>query len=222
MLTEYCTLFLPAKALLNVATVWLVSKPYICQCIMSLLVCCCYIVSSCPVFFLCRHIYNVLEMTCSFPASRCSILSPWPNPSIHALMSCTNRFAVFPAAQFFHGQIPVCWCFLPTDLLFFQLPSFSMIKSQYVGEFSQLISSFTAAQFFRCLWQTLNLKLNAEDEKAIINRYDIRRDGTINYRMFCDDINLNFNPTDLKKDPVEQRVEPPELWVVLLSFCFVY
>lgn len=89
---------------------------------------------------------------------------------------------------------------------------FAWPDNEYVDYLQQpILLFFPAAQFFRCLWQTLNLKLNAEDEQAIINRYDIRRDGTINYRMFCDDINLNFNPKDLNKDPVEQKVDPPEL-----------
>ena len=115
----------------------------------------------------------------------------WPNTKM--LIICNNLFSLFsPAAQF---------------LFVFAWPGMNML----IICNNLFCSFFPAAQFFRCLWQTLNLKLNAEDEQAIINRYDIRRDGTINYRMFCDDINLNFNPKDLNKDPVEQKVDPPEL-----------
>ena len=103
----------------------------------------------------------------------------------------------------------------PSQLFRCQIPTWFVRVSWFVV--------FPAAQFFRCLWQTLNLKLSAEDEQAMINKYDMRRDGTINYRLFCEEINLSFNPSDLKKDPVEQKVEPAELWVCwLLLFCILY
>ncbi|KAL8564995.1 hypothetical protein ACOMHN_003371 [Nucella lapillus] len=84
--------------------------------------------------------------------------------------------------------------------------------TEFFQDYDKLRSGFvTAAQFFRCLWQTLNLKLGPEAEQDMINRYDVHRDGTINYRLFCEDINLNFNPSDLKRDPSSQKVQPAEL-----------
>ncbi|XP_076448305.1 uncharacterized protein LOC143285015 [Babylonia areolata] len=83
--------------------------------------------------------------------------------------------------------------------------------TEFFQDYDKLRSGFvTAAQFFRCLWQTLNLKLSPADEQALTDRYDVRRDGSINYRLFCEDINLNFNPSDLKRDPAAQKVEPRE------------
>ncbi|KAK7111168.1 uncharacterized protein [Littorina saxatilis] len=83
--------------------------------------------------------------------------------------------------------------------------------TEFFHDYDKLRSGFvTAAQFFRCLWQTLNLQLSPEDEQAMTNRYDVRRDGTINYRMFCDDVNLQFNPAEVRLDPEVQKVEAPE------------
>lgn len=57
----------------------------------------------------------------------------------------------------------------------------------------------------------MNLKLSPEEEKDIIERYDLKKDGHINYRLFCEDIDLRFNPKDVHDDPASQKVEAPEL-----------
>ncbi|KAK7507459.1 hypothetical protein BaRGS_00001394 [Batillaria attramentaria] len=81
--------------------------------------------------------------------------------------------------------------------------------TQFFQDYDKLRSGYvTIPQFFRCLWQTLNLKLSAEEEQQLIARYG--RDDKINYRLFCEDIDLGFDPRDLVKDPVSQKVEAPE------------
>lgn len=71
--------------------------------------------------------------------------------------------------------------------------------------------SFSDQQFFRCLWQTLGLKLDTEQEAVLRQKYDFLRNGRFNYKAFCEEIDRNFNPHDLTKDPARQRVEAPEL-----------
>lgn len=66
-------------------------------------------------------------------------------------------------------------------------------------------------QFFRCLWQTLGLKLDCEQEAYIRQKYDFLRNGRLNYKQFCEEIDRNFNPNDLTRDPAVQRVAAPEL-----------
>ena len=66
-------------------------------------------------------------------------------------------------------------------------------------------------QFFRCLWQTLGLKLDCEQETYIRQKYDFLRNGRLNYKQFCEEIDRNFNPNDLTRDPAVQRVAAPEL-----------
>lgn len=66
-------------------------------------------------------------------------------------------------------------------------------------------------QFFRCLWQTLGLKLDSEQEAYIRQKYDFLRNGRLNYKQFCEEIDRNFNPNDLTRDPAVQRVAAPEL-----------
>ena len=69
----------------------------------------------------------------------------------------------------------------------------------------------SAPQFFRCLWQTLGIKLNPEEEQLVRQKYDIKGTGEINYKAFCSEVDKGFNAGDLLRDPISQKVEPPEL-----------
>lgn len=83
--------------------------------------------------------------------------------------------------------------------------------TEFFQDFDKLRSGFvTAPQFFRCLWQTLGIKLNPEEEELIKQKYDIKNNGEINYKAFCHEIDRAFNPGDLVRDPVTQKIEPPE------------
>ncbi len=68
-------------------------------------------------------------------------------------------------------------------------------------------------QFFRVLWENLGIKLTDEQQSALAEKYGIRKDGCLNYRLFCDVINNPFDPNDMKTDPSSQKVESLELLV---------
>ena len=70
---------------------------------------------------------------------------------------------------------------------------------------------FAETQFSRVLWENLGIKLTPEQQQLLANKYDLKRDGRLNYRLFCDVINKPFQPNDLSNDPVVQKVEAPEL-----------
>jgi hypothetical protein len=70
-----------------------------------------------------------------------------------------------------------------------------------------------APQFSRCLWQTLGLQLTPAQEELVKANYDLNGNGQINYKLFCDIIDQNFNANNLAKDPEAQKIVPPELYV---------
>ena len=61
------------------------------------------------------------------------------------------------------------------------------------------------------MWQTLGLKLDEEQEAILQQKYDLLKNGRLNYKAFCEEIDRNFNPKDLTKDPATQRKGAPEL-----------
>lgn len=65
---------------------------------------------------------------------------------------------------------------------------------QFFQDYDSLRSGYvTETQFFRCLCQTLNITLSKGEEKILSEKYDFRRNKTINYREFCSTINKPFN-----------------------------
>lgn len=83
--------------------------------------------------------------------------------------------------------------------------------TEFFQDFDKLRSGFiTAQQFFRCLWQTLGIKLDEEQEAVIQQKYDLLRNGRLNYKAFCEEIDRNFNPRDLSRDPATQKKGAPE------------
>lgn len=73
------------------------------------------------------------------------------------------------------------------------------------------MSLIIAAQFSRCLWQTLGIQLTPDQEATVKQNYDLKGNGQINYKLFCDIIDQNFNARDMQRNPEDQRVEPMEL-----------
>jgi hypothetical protein len=57
------------------------------------------------------------------------------------------------------------------------------------------------------LYLTFDFALNI----YIRQKYDFLRNGRLNYKQFCEEIDRNFNPNDLTRDPAVQRVAAPEL-----------
>ena len=61
------------------------------------------------------------------------------------------------------------------------------------------------------LWENLGIKLGEEEMQALIERYDLKKDGRLNYRTFCDIINQPFDPNTITANPGQQNVQPLEL-----------
>ncbi|XP_052771578.1 uncharacterized protein LOC128211160 [Mya arenaria] len=82
----------------------------------------------------------------------------------------------------------------------------------FFQDFDKLRSGFvTVPQFSRCLWQTLGIQLTPEQEELVKRHYDIKGDGQfINYKLFCDEIDQNFNARDINRDPETQKIVPKE------------
>jgi len=94
--------------------------------------------------------------------------------------------------------------------------------SEFFLDYDRLRSGFvTFTQFFRVLWENLGIKLSEEQQQELIRRYDIKQDGRLNYRLFCDIINQPFNPNNLARDPAQQvgDVEPMEFLGTIRSLC---
>ncbi|XP_053393487.1 uncharacterized protein LOC123564874 [Mercenaria mercenaria] len=83
--------------------------------------------------------------------------------------------------------------------------------TEFFQDFDKLRSGFvTAPQFSRCLWQTLGLQLTPAQEELVKTNYDLKGNGQINYKLFCDIIDQNFNARDLAKNPESQKIVPQE------------
>lgn len=83
--------------------------------------------------------------------------------------------------------------------------------TEYFQDFDQLRSGFISEQqFLRCLWNTLGLQPTEEEVQQFKNKYDLKNDGRINYKLFCEEIDRNFNPKNLYIDPVSQKNLPLE------------
>ena len=67
------------------------------------------------------------------------------------------------------------------------------------------------SQFFRVLWENLCLKFTDEEQQSISNKYNVKNDGRINYKQFCEIIDTPFNPHNFQNPPDYQKVEAPEL-----------
>ena len=73
---------------------------------------------------------------------------------------------------------------------------------------------FTASQFFRCLYQTLGLNLDKNEEALLIQKYGCLERHKINYRKFC----ARIDQQELKIDEVPIQipsVSQNKTWVIL-------
>ncbi|KAI8521606.1 hypothetical protein Bbelb_013600 [Branchiostoma belcheri] len=83
--------------------------------------------------------------------------------------------------------------------------------SEFFKDFDRLRSGFiTASQFKRCLDQNLGIQLTPQDEVMLLDKYDLKREGMVNYRLFTDVIDQAFNPNDMTPTPEAQAVTPVE------------
>lgn len=77
--------------------------------------------------------------------------------------------------------------------------------------FFKIFFKISAPQFSRCLWQTLGLQLTPEQEELVKMNYDLKGNGQISYKLFCDIIDQNFNARDMARNPESQKIVPQEL-----------
>ncbi|CAF4203668.1 unnamed protein product, partial [Rotaria sp. Silwood2] len=62
--------------------------------------------------------------------------------------------------------------------------------TEFFHDFDRLRSGYvTTSQFKRCLDTNLRLQLSPEEEELLFKKYDLKHDGSICYREFCDVIN---------------------------------
>ncbi|CAF3527653.1 unnamed protein product [Rotaria socialis] len=85
--------------------------------------------------------------------------------------------------------------------------------TEFFHDFDRLRSGFvTASQFKRCLDTNLRLLLSPEEEELLFRKYDIKHDGTICYREFCDVINRKYPETKITPYPENfTNAAPPYL-----------
>ncbi|XP_069741796.1 EF-hand calcium-binding domain-containing protein 6-like [Narcine bancroftii] len=84
--------------------------------------------------------------------------------------------------------------------------------SEYFGDYDKLHSGYlTRSQFFRCLDQTIGIYLTPEECNDLLHKYDVKCNGTVNYKHFIDVIDKRFNPNEMDKDPSLQIVTAPEI-----------
>lgn len=96
--------------------------------------------------------------------------------------------------------------------------SFSHFNEKSCCKFTKVFTPFFSSlenQFFRCLCSALGLQIDSSDVEALKQKY-MKTDGLLNYMQFCNEIDLNFNPKNLRKDPRDQTFEVPELYVFYL------
>lgn len=83
--------------------------------------------------------------------------------------------------------------------------------SEFFQDFDRLRSGYiTESQFKRCLNQKLGLALHPYQVHGLCEKYNTKGNGMINYRLFSDVIDENFQPEKLDPDPVQQTREPLE------------
>jgi len=83
--------------------------------------------------------------------------------------------------------------------------------SEFFKDFDRLRSGYiTSSQFKRCLNQFLGLKLTDAQVEELINKYHLRKNDMVNYRIFSDLIDQNFHPHEFSVDPSSQTKEIPE------------
>lgn len=83
--------------------------------------------------------------------------------------------------------------------------------SEFFKDFDRLRSGFiTISQFKRCLDQNLRLTLHPYEVENLVAKYNTKNDDMVNYRLFSDVIDQNFQPCKLDADPKLQTREPLE------------
>ncbi|CAF4055843.1 unnamed protein product [Rotaria sordida] len=85
--------------------------------------------------------------------------------------------------------------------------------TEFFHDFDRLRSGYvTASQFKRCLDTNLRLQLSSVEEELLFQKYDLKHDGSICYREFCDIINRKYPETTITPYPENfTNAAPPYL-----------
>ncbi|CAF1138992.1 unnamed protein product [Adineta steineri] len=85
--------------------------------------------------------------------------------------------------------------------------------TEFFIDFDRLRSGFvTSSQFKRCLDTNLRVQLLPEEEQLLFQKYDLKHDGNICYREFCDVINRKYPETTITPHPESYtNAAPPYL-----------
>ncbi|UJR13405.1 hypothetical protein I4U23_000420 [Adineta vaga] len=85
--------------------------------------------------------------------------------------------------------------------------------TEFFHDFDRLRSGYvTSSQFKRCLDTNLRLQLTPDEENLLFQKYDLKRDGSICYRDFCDVINRKYPETTITAHPESlTNAAPPYL-----------
>jgi len=80
--------------------------------------------------------------------------------------------------------------------------SLGLRVTEFFHDFDRLRSGYvTSSQFKRCLDTNLRLQFSSDEERLLYSKYDLKHDGTICYREFCNVINRKYPATTLTPHP---------------------
>ena len=83
--------------------------------------------------------------------------------------------------------------------------------TEFFKDFDRLRSGYiTESQFQRCLDQFLGLRLTTRQVQDLIEKYSLKQDGMVNYRVFSEVIDCNFVANELDVPPEAQTNIPKE------------
>ncbi|RNA20364.1 EF hand family, partial [Brachionus plicatilis] len=82
---------------------------------------------------------------------------------------------------------------------------------EFFVDYDRLRSGYiTKTQFQRILDQVLKSSLSPEQIDALSNKYDLKRNSTVNYREFCRNVYREFPQDDLRTKPENNISKNPE------------
>lgn len=83
--------------------------------------------------------------------------------------------------------------------------------TEFFKDFDRLRTGcITESQFQRCLDQFLGLRLTTREVQELIEKYSLKQDGMVNYRVFAEAIDRNFVANELDIPPETQKNIPKE------------
>jgi Ca2+-binding EF-hand superfamily protein len=79
--------------------------------------------------------------------------------------------------------------------------------TEFFKDFDKLRTGFiTSTQFQRCLNVHFGITLSEAECEEVLRKYDTKKNGLVNYRSFCSNVDSEFNPNKLDGNPSSQPV----------------